>query len=475
MPIQDGKLRPDRVFKSVDDVCVEMNNAKAQAQTYYTRAETEGRAPTGDELDVVEQHMEYHDWLEKEEMPRMQKFDEMRRAETARLLKHDSRMLVPGRDRVNTPTRALGSRRLQAFTADSWGTREDANKAALDAGHFLRALLGREVSPSKAKESREYCRLDPHLNAVFEQAMDAQTVDDDTKGGYLVPEVVSSTIIDVRNRWGLAAQIARNFPMSSETDLVPKRETGLTVYKPGEEVEITTSEKTWSQVALNARDAYTLTYISHKLMRGAVVNAADQVISEIGHAFAKQQDYEMINGDGTVGTPNWGIDGVINTMGTAGQIPATATSGADWANIASADITALIGALPDRFHDRAVFVSSRSFWAQVIEPLLEARGASKGDIASASQMSYKGYPWRFTEQMATAPADGGMPLLFGSFYDGVLLGEREGVGIAQSSEHRFSYDQIAIRGRIAYDMKCHEPGDDISTAGAIVGMTTAAT
>ena len=53
----------------------------------------------------------------------------------------------------------------------------------------------------------------------------------------------------------------------------------------------------------------------------------------------------------------------------------------------------------------------------------------------------------------------------------MLYGDREQVGIASSEHEKFSLDQLAIRGRTAYDLKFHDPGT-ASVPGAIVGLQT---
>jgi HK97 family phage major capsid protein len=356
------------------------------------------------------------------------------------------------------------ARNLLAFNDKSLTAEQNAQNA-YDCGMWLRAAMFRD------RKAIEHCR-DRGMQFVYDETlMDAQTVDDNTRGGFLVPTILARTILDVRDMVSVATKAARMYPMSGENENVPKRVSGLTVYKPAEGSAITTSEKIFAQVSLSATDAFTLTQISNKLIRGAVLSAADQVANEIGYAFADQSDNEFINGDGMAGSPYWGITGVITAIGAAGEVTA---AGNLWTEITAANIASLVARLPERFHPRAVFISSRSFYHSVIEPLLENRGASKAELASTSPTAYKGYPFLFTDKMPTSQANSQHCLLFGSFFDSVLFGQREEVGI-MSSEHRyFELDMLAIRGRTSYDIKVHEAGGAMAVGGYVALVTAAA-
>ncbi len=224
-------------------------------------------------------------------------------------------------------------------------------------------------------------------------------------------------------------------------------------------------------------------------MRGSAINAADQIVNEIGYAFASQLDFEGISGDGTSGSPDFGILGAIEGMSDFSEIAGPANWDADDAAACATyrgKFAAMIGRLPDRFHgtgntpgstggttSEAVWVCSRAFWSTVMEPcMLDLGGNTKFDAASRTPFGYGGYRVFFTEKMPTAYATTETPLLLGNFYDAMLLGQREDVGIAISEHDRFSFDQLSIRGRTSYDLQYHEKGD-ATTAGAIIGLKSA--
>jgi HK97 family phage major capsid protein len=494
------KHRPSKTFKRVVEVEQEISEAMGLAQAVYDRADGEKRGVTEDEFEIVKQQQEYCEYLENEVSPTVKAFEENVRRNAQRHFERNASPAsqaahvidgfhMPGL-RPNSGLPNVIAPRLQAFRSELFGGLQEAGAAATDAGHWFRAAMYQNRKSIEYCRERNRSRGDERYLPIennFDERFDAQTVDDSTRGGVLVPTIVARTIIDVRDRYGLIANLARRYPMEGETDNVPKRAAGLTVYKPGEDTDITTSEKTYgTSVSLGAVDAYTLTKVSHKLMRGSVVSAADQVINEIGYAFAKQQDYEGINGDGTSGAPDFDILGAIPGIAAGGisQLEATNTT---WADITAADIDKLMSTLPDRFYAQGpggpegggamggpVFVCSRTFWGQVLQPIMTAAGGNtKFDLSAATPFQYAGFPVRFTEEMPTTTGVAQKCLLFGNFQEGMILGQRESIGISTSEHQYFAADQMAIRGRMSYDLKFHEKGD-ATNAGAIVVLQTAA-
>ena len=302
----------------------------------------------------------------------------------------------------------------------------------------------------------------------------AQTTDIAAQGGVFVPVIISQRLLDARDRVGAAAMCADIYPMSgSDDENYPKDDSALTVYGKSELGDITTSGLTFSDVQLRARDRYTLTPISNTLLRNKPDFAGDLIASRIVHAFRLQQDEDWINGDGLNQAPNYGIDGLINTLGAAGVV--TATGASSWDDITAANIRSLKQILADKFFtENTKWLCSRSFFNVVFEPLIEARGGSKADMEGATGLSYQGFPVVTTDRMATTFALSSTPLIFGDFQASCVLGDREQIAIASSEHIYFHQDAVAVRGAIAYDINNHRGGDG-STAGGYVGLRMPAT
>lgn len=359
--------------------------------------------------------------------------------------------------------------RLKAFTGP------DADREAYDAGQFVLATMAPPDPQWGLRERKEkawnYCVEHGIIKA------DAQTADDATKGGYLVPDGFSRAIIRVVESTGICRQLADVISMDTETLTMSKRSGGLTVYAPAEAGTITSSEITWTPLALNVTDRATLTRVSLKLLRSSVTNIADRVAEEIGYAAAYQMDNEFINGTGT--STYFGETGLVSAIGSAGVETGTTTTEDTWGELTLTNHTNAIALLPSRFFQagRVGWICSPPYWAAVMLRLEAAAGGNRiadiRDGGGRDMPMFLGYPVYFTDQMPTSTAVSTVSCLFGNFRAAAMLGDRVGISIASSSEKYFDSAEIAIRGMWAYDILVHEPGD-ASNAGAYVAVKTGA-
>ena len=341
--------------------------------------------------------------------------------------------------------------RLHAFKG------EQAERDAYHAGQWIKAQFLNDAA------AKQFCN-DHGL------ILGAQTGGTNADGGFLVPDPLSDAIIDVRDSVGVARQISRVIPMTSDTLSVPKRSGGLTIDYPSEAGSITASDKAWANVSLAVKKQATLSKVSNELLADAVINVADDLASEIGFAFAQASDNELINGDGS---STYGSEtGVISALGAAGKV--TLDSGeTGQSSVTLADLHSVAGKLGDKHHAQAVWVMNRSFYSNVVQKLVYAAGGNTvSDIAGGSGASLFGYQVYLTEQMPADAADKCIAL-FGAFVNGVVIGDRDGVEIAMSDSVYFADDCMGIRATARNDINVHDAGDG-SDAGAIVGLFTAA-
>ena len=341
--------------------------------------------------------------------------------------------------------------RLHAFKG------EQAARDAYHAGQWIKAQFLNDAA------AKQFCN-DHGL------ILGAQTGGTNADGGFLVPDPLSDAIIDVRDSVGVARQISRVIPMTSDTLSVPKRSGGLTIDYPSEAGSITASDKAWANVSLAVKKQATLSKVSNELLADAVINVADDLASEIGFAFAQASDNELINGDGS---STYGSEtGVISALGAAGKV--TLDSGeTSQSSVTLADLHSVAGKLGDKHHAQAVWVMNRSFYSNVVQKLVYAAGGNTvSDIAGGSGASLFGYQVYLTEQMPADAADKCIAL-FGAFVNGVVIGDRDGVEIAMSDSVYFADDCMGIRATARNDINVHDAGDG-SDAGAIVGLFTAA-
>lgn len=363
------------------------------------------------------------------------------------------------------PAAARRMRNLRAFTGDN------AQRDAYLSGMYLRARVAqvRGDRDAVAEEYLEARGLRAGVNAVHTEGTNAA-------GGFLVPDPLSSTILDVRDRHTVMRPLCTVVPMDSDTLKIPKRTGGLTVQYPGEAQAITASDATLAQVSLLAVKRALFTQISSELRDDALVSMVDFVANEIGTAFGLNEDREIISGDSSAGFG--GVTGLVSALHAAGKLVATGAGSSTWAGLTLKHHTDTMALLPDRFGQyECVWVVSRAYYYSVMLPLLAA--AAGNTIATLEAGAAEGPRFLrhrvvFSERMPKTTAVSSTVALFGAFSQAVVIGDRQGVTFGQSDQFAFNLDVLSVRAMTRYDIKVHEPGAS-GAPGAYVGLVTAAT
>jgi HK97 family phage major capsid protein len=257
--------------------------------------------------------------------------------------------------------------------------------------------------------------------------------------------------------------------MASDAASIPRRDTGVTVYFPGEAGAVTASQGTFSNVGLSAKKMATLIKGASEFDEDAVIDLAEWLATEIAWAFANKEDDIGFNGTGT--SAYGGMTGAVTKLldGThdAGKVVA-ATNHDTFAEIDTSDLASLIGKLPAYALPGAAWFASQMGFATVFCRLASTAG---GIIMQDGLPTFMGFPVRVTQVLPQVTTDlsGSVMLLFGDLSLAATLGERRGVTIARSEGRHLELDQIAWRGTERVDIVVHDVGD-ASTAGPIVAL-----
>jgi HK97 family phage major capsid protein len=337
-------------------------------------------------------------------------------------------------------------------------------REAYQAGMWFRSIVSRLYNRDD-KVADLYCLR--HGMDISNAAYEGSGV----AGGYLVPPQISQTIIDVRERVGIARQVCQIQPMTSDMVSIPKRAGGLTVYYPAELGTITDSDKNWAQIALAAQKRAVASKISQELVEDALISIVDNVVQEQAYALALQEDNELINGTGA--STYGGVYGLKSAIGSAGTYTCDSNENL-WAEIDLEDVMATMAKLPDRYHRSPVWLCSTNFYFAVFARLLAAAGGvglSELQAGDGGRRSFFGVPVLTTSQMPTADSDSAIHALFGQFDMAVVLGDRTGIRMGRDDSVGFLSDYTTLKATSRYDIKVHEPGDS-SNAGAYVALKT---
>lgn len=360
---------------------------------------------------------------------------------------------------------------LKCFKSDTHANGMSAAEKAGRFGYFIAASLGKSWATKFCKDNGI-----PLLSGDgLDDGTKAHVETVNTSGGYLVPEEFETTLIDLREQYGVFRRNLRPTPMARDTKTVPKRASGLTAYYVGENASITESTKGWGRVQLIAKKLAVLAKYSSELDEDSIINTGDDLAGEIAYAFANAEDNAGFVGDGTstyggITGVRTAIDAVSSNAGIATQL-----SGNTWAATTLADFNNVKSKLPQYATVRGNckwFVSS-AFWANVMEKLaLAAGGVTSLEILSgAPNPRFLGFPVEISQVLPTATAVATIPALLGDLNLACAMGDRRQTTIAFSEHLNFAEDEIAIRGTERFDINCHAPGTS-TTAGPVVAYKT---
>ena len=346
---------------------------------------------------------------------------------------------------------------LRAFKGDN------ARANAYQTGQWLKATL---LGDARAKQ---WCN-DHNVE------MRVQTEAVNTAGGFVVPTILESAVIDLRETYGSMRQWCRTSPMVSDNSIVARRSSGVTAYFIGETDSITESDKGWTNVELTAKKLGALIRTSSELAEDAIINVADDIANEIAWAFAQKEDVTGVDGDGT--STYGGMTGIrtkmIDTDHDFSYWDGVSACD-DWAEVDIDDLTGMMSVLPGYALPNAAWYCSAAAKAGAFDRLaVIAGGSTPQDMAEGGQAKFMGYPIKIGPAMPSETTGAALNLkimlLFGDMSLSSTFGDRRGMTLKVSTDRYLEYDQIGIMATERFCIVHHDIGDDATTRGPIIGL-----
>jgi HK97 family phage major capsid protein len=337
---------------------------------------------------------------------------------------------------------------LRAFQNNRAG-----HEAAYRAGKWLQAaILGDE-------KAINWCAN----NGVSVDIRAAHSAGDNAKGGVLVPEEMSATIIRLVEQYGVFRQNTRVVPMSSDTLNIPRRTGGLTASYVGENAEGDESDTSWDNVSLVAKKLMVLSRMSSEIAEDAIISMADMLALECALAFALKEDTVGFTGTGSAA--DGGIVGVLVKALDAAHTKAkvTAAAGHDtFGEIDADDLLDLMAAIPQYAKAGAAWYCSPTAQELVFNAIKIAGGGNTASQLAARQTpDFLGYPINVSTvfpDSSTTDYTGLAMIGFGNLAQASTLGNRRDVRFAVTDQRYWEQDQIGIKATMRHDINIHDLG-----------------
>ena len=359
--------------------------------------------------------------------------------------------------------------------------RADEPKARIEAVPFrgkLKAFRSHEDAYKSGMQLKATLLRDADAKRWCEDAgieVRAQGSTGSTTGSAFVPDILlSDTVLRLVTENSAFASNALNIQMPSDVVLVPKRTAGASVNWQNENVAITDSDPTSSQVTLTAKKATAATKIANELLSDAVNPAAyaDWIAAELALCLTNAIENIAFNGN-SGSAPS--VAGILTSNGILAGTSATyaaslVTAAGDTPDeVTKANLLRMIATMPSHSRAGAKWYVSPYFFADCMQALDAAQGGSVG-LAQGMGLTFMGYPVVLTDEMPGAgDQTGNVMALFANLANAAIFGTRQGIDLASSSEVAFLSDQTVLRATARVAISWHTLGSD-TVAGPVIAL-----
>lgn len=360
--------------------------------------------------------------------------EETRRALAAFLHEHGAQ---PADGRVPDPQNA-GPRPMLTAHKQATAYNPQAPGAVLDgeftdAAEFIRSTWHLNPSPeAAAKISR--------LRNAFGSTVPAD-------GGFLVPETLRSQLLQVALEMAVVRSRATVVPMETARVPIPMIDStsnassvfgGMIGYWTDEAAALTDSSASFGRVTLDAKKLTGLSAVPNELLADSLISFSALIGNLWPRAIAWYEDVAFVGGSGT-GEP-------LGFLGNAATVAVAKETGQAANTIVYENITKMYSRMLPSSLNRAVWLVSPDSLPELFTMSLSVgTGGSAIYVNSAAQdapVSIFGRPVIVSEKMNTLGTQGDIAFVDLSYY---LVGDRQAMTMASSTDYKFGNDQTTFR------------------------------
>lgn len=339
-------------------------------------------------------------------------------------------------------------------------------------------------------------KLGETANKAYLDAIDickkANVSYDFSSGGFAIPEVLSSQIIDVRSSYEALTKLVNIIPISAQGETVPRIAGGITVYSPGEGVAATESNIAGDQVRLQPFEMVALSTVTTKQLQASNFAFGDKVAERMRYAIMQKLEQIYVLGDGTSTYFNQrGLNGKLQSLvtGAGGTWSTNAEyaaaivrgSGNLWSELTYQDIQNLRGSIGFLEGTGPLQgLCSWQFYNSVLVPAAMSKGGVPAlEVVNGIPQSWMGMPLVISNAMPQVEANGSVCMYFGDFNHGTKVGVApETLSMSVSTERYWDQRKVGYQMALNYAINCHDLGNASSTAasredGPIAALITA--
>lgn len=309
------------------------------------------------------------------------------------------------------------------------------------------------VLDGKFRDSVEYLEAIWHLNESPEanarrtEIRNAASSVSPADGGFLVPETLRANLLEIALETATVRPRATVVPMDSARVPFPTIDVssnqssvfgGMIAYWGEESAALVDANPKFSRVVLDAKKLTGLSVVPNELLQDSIISFSALIERLWPLALSFQEDSAFTAGSG-VGEP-------LGYLGNPASVAVAAEAGQDAATINYFNIVNMYARMLPSSLQRAAWVVSPDAIPQLLTMSLSVGTGGNSifvaNAAGAAPMSIFGRPIIVTEQANRLGVQGDIAFVDLTYY---LVGDRQAMTAASSTDYKFGNDQTAYR------------------------------
>ena len=281
---------------------------------------------------------------------------------------------------------------------------------------------------------------------------------DDSQGGYLIPMEYATRLHNVQLQAATIRPRTTFFPMGSnriainavvDEDHTSNLFGGITLYRPGETDQKTSSKATFRQIELTLHKLVGLTRVSDDMIEDSPQSIETLVTTLFGQAIAWQEDQDYLRGTG--------VNQPLGVIGCPCAIDQAAEPAQAAATVVAGNIVNMWSRMHPMCHKNAVWLCNSDVLPQLYQlGVAVGTGGSvvftpAGGLSTSPYATLMGRPLIPTEHCSALGTSG--DIVLADFTQYATGGKSAGGGpkVASSMHLYFDYDVVAFRFVLRYD------------------------
>jgi len=289
----------------------------------------------------------------------------------------------------------------------------------------------------------------------------------DAEGGYLVQPEYAAEILRLVPTVGLARNLFRIVPMTTDEYNFGTLLSSMVVYWPAENAPITKSYPGFGQLKMTNKIMAVLTYASENLLNDATPPMLQFITDLIIEAIAMEEDRVGIAGKVASGDA---YDGLLNLSGVVSKVMAAGKT--HISDVTAEDILALQTTVPDGARDNGSYLLSPTVMDTGMRTLKDTTGNFIfSRPTDGSPATLWGKPFQVSERLpaySTAVQVSTPFILYGNFKKWAFLGDRQQVAVKTTDIGGTAFENIQL------GIRAHERIGFNGFGAALAKLVTAA-